>query len=400
MGNISYKPSIKNNMKRIFARTSWILLVILLTNCRDDQIVFEPETETVNPPNSTTLLPDSTREILGFYLLNEGNMGSNKSTLDYFDFTTGEYRRNIYGSANPDVPKELGDVGNDIKIYGNRLYAVINCSNKVEVMDKFTAKRIGQIDIPNCRYIQFHEGYAYVTSYAGPVQINPNYEQVGYVAKVDTASLEIIDRCLVGFQPDELEITDGKIYVANSGGYMFPNYENTVSVIDIHSFTEIKRIEVTRNLHRIRADNHGNLWVSSRGDYYEQPSRLYCIDRSTDQLTDSIDMAVSQFYLDNDSLYIYSTEWSYILMDNTVTYGIVDVTSKEIVRRNFITDDTAKQIQIPYGLMVHLVTKDIFLTDATNYVSPGVLYCFDKYGKQKWQVRTGDIPAHFALVEK
>ncbi len=210
-------------------------------------------------------LPEEPGKLLGFYLLNEGNMGSNKSTLDYFDFATGEYRRNIYGDANPNVSKELGDVGNDIKIYGSKLYAVINCSNKVEVMDKRTARRLGQIDIPNCRYIKFHEGYAYVTSYAGPVQINPNYEQKGYVAKVDTATLQVIDRCLVGFQPDELEIVDNKIYVANSGGYMVSNYENTVSVIDITTFTETKRIEVGINLHRLEADRHGNLWVSSRG---------------------------------------------------------------------------------------------------------------------------------------
>ena len=42
-------------------------------------------------------------------------MGSNKSTLDRFDYSTGIYTRNIYGEANPDVPKELGDVGNDLK---------------------------------------------------------------------------------------------------------------------------------------------------------------------------------------------------------------------------------------------------------------------------------------------
>ncbi|MDR3127402.1 MAG: YncE family protein, partial [Tannerellaceae bacterium] len=160
------------------------LLVAGLLSCREDIPVFVPEVEQLTSEDSSF--------IYGFYLLNEGNMGSNKATLDYYDFTTGEYHRNIYGSANPTVPKELGDVGNDIKIYGSRLYAVINCSRKVEVMDARTAVRIGQIDIPNCRYICFQGQYAYISSYAGPVQINPNYEQRGYVAKVDTATLEIL----------------------------------------------------------------------------------------------------------------------------------------------------------------------------------------------------------------
>ena len=369
---------------------SYLLLLCSLTGCRKDPEIVPPDTEHLAHPENT--------EIVGFYLLNEGNMGSNKSTLDYYDYTTGTYQRNIFGAANPTVVKELGDVGNDIKIYGSRMYAVINCSNKIEVMEAATAKRIGQINIPNCRYIAFHGRYAYVTSYAGPVELNPQYEQLGYVAKVDTATLQVVARCLVGFQPDELAIVDNKIYVANSGGYMFPNYENTVSVIDINSFTEIKRIEVAINLHRLRADKHGKLWVSSRGDYYHTPSRLYIIDTRTDRLTDSVDIAVSNLFLDGDSLYIYSVEWSYITMSNEITYGIVDVTTQQVLTHNFITDGTDKSIKIPYGIAVNPITKDIYVTDAKNYVSPGTLYCFDQQGRKKWSVRTGDIPAHFVFV--
>lgn len=369
-----------------------VLLTCLFVSCRQDVEILTPEEEQLDKPEYTS--------ISGFYLLNEGNMGSNKSTLDFYDYATGTYRRNIFADANPTVPKELGDVGNDIDIYGNKLYAVINCSNKIEVMNAKTAKRIGQIDIPNCRYIKFYNGYAYVTSYAGPVELNPNYTQRGYVAKVDTTSLQVVNQCLVGFQPEELEILNGKIYVANSGGYMFPNYENTVSVIDINSFEEIKRIEVALNLHRICADKHGNIWVSSRGDYYDIPSKLYCIDSRTDRLTDSMDIAVSNFHLDDDKLYIYSVEWSYVSMSNEITYGIIDVVTKKVITKNFITDGTDSKIKVPYGIMVNPITKDIYVTDAKNYVSPGTLYCFDKEGKQKWNVRTGDIPAHFVFLGK
>jgi DNA-binding beta-propeller fold protein YncE len=378
-------------MKHSYTRIVWIAgLALSLASCRKDEEIFIPEIVDVAPSEATS--------IKGFYLLNEGNMGSNKSTLDYYDYEKGEYNRNIFGSANPGVPKELGDVGNDLRIYGDKLYAVVNCSNKVEVMDKHTARRLGQIDIPNCRYIRFHDGYAYVTSYAGPVELNPNYEQRGYVAKVDTSTFEVVGRCLVGFQPDELEIVGNRIYVANSGGYMFPSYESTVSVIDLASFTETGRIEVARNLHRLRADRHGNLWVSSRGDYYNQPSRLYRVDMQTGRLADSLEVAVSNLWLDGDSLYLYSVEWSYIAMSNVVTYGIVDVAKRELVTRNFITDGTDQLIKIPYGIMVNPLTKDIYVTDAKNYVSPGVLYCFDKNGRQQWNVRTGDTPAHFVFL--
>ena len=367
-----------------------LLLLCLLAACRKDAEVFAPETEDVAPP-------DSAGAMLGFYLLNEGNMGSNKSTLDYFDFATGEYHRNIYADANPNVPKELGDVGNDLAIYGSKLYAVINCSNKVEVMDKRTAKRLGQIDIPNCRYIKFHEGYAYVTSYAGPVQLNPNYEQRGYVAKVDTATLQVLERCIVGFQPDGMEIVGAKLYVANSGGYMFPNYENTLSVIDLNTFTEIKRIETSINPHRVCADRHGNLWVSSRGDYSSASSKLCWVNMQTDQMEGEVDIAVSNFVLNGDSLYTCGAAWSYVSMSNEASCGIVDVATKQVMSRNFIA---GAQIQTPYGIMVDPATKDIYVTDAVNSVYPGRLYCFDRNGNHKWNVQTGDIPAHFAILKE
>ena len=363
-------------------------LSLLFNACREPDIFIQPEMESTG---------DTTRtEVIGFYLLNEGNMGSNKASLDYYDFSSGIYTRNIYQAANPRVTQSLGDVGNDIKIYGSRLYAVINCSNLVEVMDAATTKHIGTIQVPNCRYLAFKDGYGYLTSYAGPVVVDATKAQIGYVAKFDTATLQIVDTCHVGFQPDELEVVGNQLYVANSGGYMVPNYEHTVSVIDLENKSR-KTIDVVNNLHHLRADRYGQIWVSSRGDYYDQPSRLYCIDTKTDKVTDSVMVAVSNMWIDGDSLYICATEFSYVTYDTEVTYAIVNVKTHEIVTRNFIQDPTVK-IDVPYGIAVNPKTKDIYVTDAKNYVSPGTLWCIGQDGRAKWSVRTGDIPAHICFI--
>ncbi len=375
-------------------------LLTAIHSCRDDVEMILSEDIAVGNP-------EIIKGYKGFYLLNEGNMGSNKATLDYYNFSTGIYTRNIYAERNPHVPKEMGDVGNDIGIYNGKLWAVINVSNKIEVMDAETAVRLGQIEVPNCRFIKFHQGFAYVTSYAGPVVIDPNYEQLGFVAKINTVTLEVVDRCLVGFQPDELEIVDGKIYVANSGGYMgagaTEGYERTVSVIDIATFTEEKRIDVAYNLERVKADSRGDLWVSSRGDYKGLPARLFFIDREKGAVTDTIPIAATNYWIDDDLLYVYGTEFSYITNSWDITYSIVDTRTRKIVTvagvpKKIITDGTDREIEKPYGIMVHPETKDIFITDAGNYVTPGVLYCFDKEGKKKWSVVTGNIPGHFALL--
>jgi DNA-binding beta-propeller fold protein YncE len=202
----------------------------------------------------------------------------------------------------------------------------------------------------------------------------------------------------VGFQPDELEIVEGKIYVANSGGYMVPNYENTVSVIDLATFKEERRVPIAINLSMVKGDSHGMLWVASRGDYYTRGSKIYAYDTRKQQLVDSIDCRVSNMWLDGDSLFVVSTEWSYVSMNNSFSYAIINTRTRQVVCDNFITDGTDKDIVIPYGVAVNPITKDIYVTDAKDYVSPGRLYCFDRYGVKKWDVRTGDIPAHFAFL--
>lgn len=372
-----------------------IALLAVLTaavSCRREEPVLPPEEEQHG---------DSVQNaIAGFYLLNEGNMGSNKATLDYYDYTTATYRRNIYAEANPNVPKELGDVGNDLQIYGSRLYAVINCSNKIEVMDARTAARIGQVDIPNCRYLAFDGPYAYVSSYAGPVSLDASHAQIGYVARIDTATLQVTATCNVGYQPDGLAIADGKLFVANSGGYMSPGYDSTVSVIDLTSFQELTRISVDINLHHVRADRHGQLWVSSRGDYYDHPSRLFCIDRQTLTVTDTIPFAVSDLDIVGDSLYFFGSEFSYITMRDEQTFGVVDIRTHEVLSSALITDATRDSLTHPYCIKVNPLTHELLLTDAKDYVTPGTLRCYGPDGRQKWAVRTGDIPAHIAFYTK
>ena len=380
-------------MRRI---TLYLLaLTLVMAGCREDDVIFIPEQVHVAEPVFSS--------VRGFYLLNEANMSSNKATLDYYDMGTGYYMRNIFGKANPGVPKEMGDVGNDIAAYGSHLFCVINCSNKVDVLDKNTCVKKAQIDIPNCRFIAFSRGYAYVTSYAGPVMFDTEYKQRGYVAKIDTVTMQVVDTCVVGFQPDGLEIVEDKIYVCNSGGYMFPNYENTLSVIDIATFREVERVPIAINLYLCQCDRRGVLWVSSRGDYNWNGttgfrSDIYAYDTRKHRIIKAMDCRVSNMWMDGDSLYVVSNEWNNITMSADKSFALINTATMQVVDRSFIKDGTDRQIQVPYGIAVDPVSKDIYVTDAKDYVSPGQLFCYDRYGIKKWEVRTGDIPAHFCFM--
>lgn len=393
-------------MKKIQLSITMILGVIIsiLSSCRGDEHIVVSDVQIIRDkidPNS---------KIAGMYLVNEGNMGSNKCTLDYLDYTEGIYMRNIYPERNPTIVKELGDVGNDVQIYGNKLYIIVNCSNKVEVLDARTGVRIKQIEIPNCRYICFRREHAYVSSYVAGVLIDPN-APLGAVFKIDTASLQVVDKVTVGYQPEEMVVLGDYLYVANSGGYRVPYYDNTVSVVEFEGFRQEQQIVVGLNLHRIKADKYGKLWVSSRGNYNDiyspygsVPSNLFVLDKRVGYnemiLTDTINVPCSNMAIHGDSLYLYSHDYDNITQQSTLTYGIINIKTKKVVSKNFITDGTEKEIKMPYGISIHPETGDIYVTDAKNYVSTGTLSCYNKEGKRKWRVSTGDIPAHMVYLKK
>ena len=391
------------NIKRILLLCMIASAVLLLTSCRSDEITFPTEYE-VLPMEPKELSSFAPNEPIGMYLLNEGNMGSNKATIDYLDFCNGCYIRNIYGERNPNVIKELGDVGNDIQIYGNRLYAVINCSHKVEVMDARTCRRIGQVDIPNCRYINFYDGKAYVSSYVGPVSIDPN-AQLGAVFEIDTATLQITRKVTVGYQPEEFEIIGDYLYVANSGGYRAPDYDSTLSVVDLTDFRQVKKIPVCVNPHRVRKDPYDRLWITSRGDHKEVQPQLVCFQPLHPTPYTLHHISPSEMVIVGDSMYYYGAHWNDETMSNQITYGVFDIqnpisdTRYPIPdTRPLITDGTEQNIKIPYGIQVNPYNGDIYITDAKNYVSSGQLHCYSREGKRKWSVRTGDIPAHMCFV--
>lgn len=382
--------------KRVFSFIYCILSLLTIslsqTACRRIPPISNDDPEVITPS-------DSLAEVNGVYILNEGNMGGNKASLDYYSYTTGEFFSNIFLSRNPQMTKDLGDVGNDIQIYGSKMYAVINCSNLIEVMHAENALHIGEIEIPNCRYIVFDGDYAYVSSYAGPVPTSGNLNaRIGYVAKIDTATLQIVDTVTVGYQPDEMAITNGHLYVANSGGYMAPAYDNRISVINLSTFKVEKEITVAPNLHRIATNSQGKLFVSSRGDYTDvHKPKLFVVDPTTNKVTDSLNISVGNMCMLNDTLYLLSSDM--YGGGKADTYRI-NAKTLQVLPEKVVDESILNSMRTPYGFAINPVNGDFFITDAKTYVVPGIVYCFNHQGELKFSIIAGEIPAHFAFLKK
>ena len=343
-------------------------LSLCLFACRGDEVIYPTIGDRVTEEIRTG----------GLYILCEGNMGSNKARLDYINLATGTYYSNWYGGMNPTHVKELGDVGNDLQQHGNRLYAVINCSHKVEVMDA-QARHIGQVEVPNCRYMAFRGDKMYVSAYVGSVA---NPDLLGSVFEIDTASLQITREVKVGHQPDEILIRDNKLYVCNSGGYITDRYDSTVSVIDLTSMTELRKITVGINPTRIRMDNSGRLWVACQGNYKDAKPQIVILQN--EQPVRCIPTQCANLSILGSNAYVLDCENKQLKAYSTIDFQMSTINYQ------------LSTMEHPYGL---LATNDaLYLTDAKNYVSSGVLYCYAYDGTERWHCATGDIPGHLCRV--
>jgi DNA-binding beta-propeller fold protein YncE len=244
-------------------------------------------------------------------------------------------------------------------------------------MDAATAISIRQITLTNDegigrqpRQITFHKNKAYVCNFDGTV------------VRIDTASLAIDAIIACGRNPDGICVVKDKLYVSNSGGLAWPaDYDNTISVIDIDTFSEIKRITVEINPGKILADSEGDIYVISRGNYGDVPFLFQRIDSRTDEVVQVFDhINALNFTICNDTAYLYS----YDFFSGTSWFKTFDCKTEQIIQSSFISDGTV--INTPYGINVNPQNGDVYITDAYDSQVQGDIYCFDRLGKLKTKI--------------
>lgn len=339
-----------------------LILLMMLVSCDDMQDKTPGDNE----------LPGGA-ETHRIYILSEGLFNMNNSSLAMYNSHTGKLEKDIFLAKNK---RGLGDTANDMAIYGSKLYVVVNVSSQIEVIDAasgLSLKRIPVFDEHQIarqpRYITFYESKAYVSCFDGTV------------IRIDTTSLTIDAVVKVGRNPDGIAISNGKIYVSNSGGLNFPDYDNTVSVIDIQTFTELKKITVGVNPSIIHADSAGDVYVVSRGNYGADGYIFQRISSQTDAHEKTFEgLKVLNFTIHNDTAYLYHHDFS----GGNPQVKMFDCKTETIIREQFINDGTL--LQTPYGINVNPYNGDVYLTDARSYVMWGHVLCFDKQGKLKYKI--------------
>ncbi len=149
----------------------------------------------------------------GYFISNEGNFNSQGAKVTFLTRDLSMKQDDVYGYNNN---KEiLGDVLQTIGLNGNKAYLVLNNSNKIVVVDRYTFKKLAVItdQIDNPRGITFTSDFIYVsnTNFTAHTQSVTKYKASDYsfVSKISMTDVS-----------DKIVEAGGNIFVQNaSSGY-------------------------------------------------------------------------------------------------------------------------------------------------------------------------------------
>ena len=204
------------------------LTLLLITACEDASSPTQPDSSANDPTPS-----ENTSWV---FVANEGTFGASNGSISMIDDAG-----NVYETES------IGDVVQSLEVYGDKLIVLINNSHKIKIYD-ITSEGLSM------------PGIEVSTENSSPREMVIVDDKV-YFTNWNTSDVKVfnlytynIDESIpVGLMPEGIT-TDGiTLWVANSG-------EDTVSEIDIESFTEIKYTvgEGPQNL----VINDGDIYIS------------------------------------------------------------------------------------------------------------------------------------------
>ena len=341
-------------------------------------------------------------EIIGENLIicNEGNWQSDNGQLSYYDGTEGVLTNKWFRQVNG---SKLGDTPNDIVQVNDTLIAIaVNWSNIIQYIHPDGTACGATENVPNNRRMCADGNYLYITSYAHQCG-NQTFEK-GYVAKIDVKTKQVVATCEVGWEPEGVRLYEGKLYVANTGGYAFSEgheYETTVQVVDAETMKSVKTIDTgCINLYGEMSQAGQYLCINSCGDYYNVKPKTVIVDCKTDEVK-TFDFPATYNSTDGDVFYTVGSEFSYNTGEYVYSIKTINPKTQEVKDGIFCEAITQKikEITSPYELYISPYTKNVYFTDAGSYASAGYLYGYTKEGEELFVKQKVYInPAHILAL--
>lgn len=316
-------------------------------------------------------LPESLK---GVYIVNEGGFGKSNSSLSFFVPDSGKLYQDVFFAANGRV---LGDIANDLVLYKDKGYIVVNNSNKIEVISTVTHGSLNTIPLPgNSPYklALYNDEKAYVTNY---------YK--GSVTVFNPTTYQVLKEIPVGQNPKGIAIHGNKIYVCNSGDF---SKDSTVSVINAVTDAVQQTIVVGYGPNDVAVDSDGEIVVRCYGYAdWSNPSndisgKIVFINPLSGNIVTSVELPMQ----------IYGHPGKMALSNSGYGYVITDAKIIKIDTRNHVVLPTYINKEFAYSVAINNLNGDIYVSDAKDFVQSGVVAIYDKLGMLKESVTVGIIP--------
>ncbi|TDU39719.1 hypothetical protein BXY82_1749 [Gelidibacter sediminis] len=311
----------------------------------------------------------------GILITNEGNYSQGNGSVSFVSTDFSYAENTIFSNVNG---KLLGDTVQSIEFYEDLAFIIVNNSQKIEVVNRYTFKSVATIDsgLNNPRYMTVLLGKGYVTNWGDGSDPSDDY-----VAVIDLNTFAITTTISVEEGPERIVSNATTAYVAHKGGY---GQNNIVSVIDANA-TVLKTITVGDVPNSMAFDNLGQLYVLAEGKpswtQDETAGKLSVIDPTNNTVISSLDFAIDQhptnltygeslYYYMSGKVYKYDVDstnlpstaviegvnFNYMTVNNGVLYGVDagDYTNNGIFKSYDLATYTAKNSKevgiIPGGI--------------------------------------------------
>ncbi len=316
---------------------------------------------------------------------NEGNFTYGNSSITYINEVADTVVNTVFMKKNG-FP--TGDILQSLTLWNNKIFAVINNSGKIYVIDPQNAEFIGSItELTSPRYILVIDS---TKAYVSDLYAN-------FITVINPSNLKRTGQIITGCPTETMLKYDDFIFATNW------NNGNKLLKIDINNNTVVDSIKLTKQPNSLQIDKYGRLWILSDGGMnpdttFDELPALTCIDPENDEI-------IKILYFDNiksspvhlcineskDTLYYINSSWSENI-DNSGIYRFC-VNDSTLPQQPYINEGNRQY----YGLAIK--NGKIYVTDAKDFVQPGELLVFSRKGILIKKYNTGINPSSFLFYE-
>ncbi|PID69635.1 MAG: hypothetical protein CR989_00660 [Flavobacteriales bacterium] len=287
----------------------------------------------------------------GYFIANEGNFGSPNASVSFlskdFNFSEASLFKKVNNTA-------LGDVLQDIAFDEDYAYLVLNNSNKIEVVNRYTFKSVATIteNISLPRYALVENGKLYVS--------NSKTQSIGVY---DTSDFSFVSTIDIGSTVEQIEADNNYLYIQNAAF----GTGNTITVVNLKDNSIVKTITTGDKLNSI--DEENGILYALHGEGITK------INTSTNESAGEIPFKeglenASKIDVENNDIYFIGGSNIY-----KFNKDVTELTNTPLVD----TKIEDKSWFIGYGFSV--INDKMFYTDVNGFTENSEVLIYDTDGK-------------------